>query len=80
MTYDKNNGIKRPVYDATKYRNKSTDNDLRWKIAQLEIVIDELLDVIRPFAEAKPMDSDAGANPHFAKAREVYSKRRVANR
>lgn len=77
MTYDKNHGIKRPVYDATKYRNKSADNDLRWKIAQLELVIDELLDVIRPFAEA---EVESETNPYFAKAREVYGKRRVANR
>ena len=77
MTYDKYSGIKRPVYDATKYRNKSADNDLRWKIAQLELVIDELLDVIRPFAEA---EVESETNPYFAKAREVYAKRRVANR
>lgn len=77
MTYDKFNGIKRPVYDATKYRKSQADNDLRWRMAQLELVIDELLDVIRPFAEA---EIESETNPYFAKAREVYSKRRVSNR
>ena len=77
MTYDKKHGIKRPVYDATKYRKFPGDNDLRWRIAQLELVIDELLDVIRPFAEA---EIESETNPYFAKAREVYGKRRVSNR
>lgn len=77
MTYDKKHVIKRPVYDATKYRNKPADNDLRWKIAQLELVIDELLDVIRPFAEA---EIESETNPYFAKAREVYQRRRVSTK
>ena len=77
MTYDKKYTIKRPVYDATKYRKSPGDNDLRWRIAQLELVIDELLDVIRPFAEA---EIESETNPYFAKAREVYARRRVSTR
>ena len=54
-----------------------SEADLRWRIAQLELSIDELLDVIRPFAEA---EIESETNPHFAKAREAYNKRRVNNR
>lgn len=77
MTYDKKHDIKRPVYDATRYRNKTADNDLHWKIAKLELIIDELLDVIRPFAEA---EIESETNPYFAKAREVYIRRRVSTK
>lgn len=77
MTYDKKHDTKRPVFDATKYRNSAKENDLRWRIAQLELVIDELLDVIRPFAEA---EIESETNPYFSRAREIYAKRRVSNR
>lgn len=79
MTYDKYSGKKfeRQVLDSTKYRKSMSEADLRWRIAQLELAIDELLDVIRPFAEA---EIESETNQHFAKAREAYNKRRVNNR
>lgn len=86
MTYDKYSGKKfeRQVLDSTKYRKSMSEADLRWRIAQLELAIDELLDVIRPFAEEAgvgPMpgepDDPRRCNMKFLRAaREVYLKRR----
>ena len=66
--------MKRTLYDATSVRpQKHSESDLLWKIAKLELRISELEDAIQPFAEA---DIESETNCWFAKAREVYGKRR----
>lgn len=64
--------MKRTIFDATTLRSrKSADADLRWQIAKLQLKADELMEAIRPFAEA---EIESETNGHFAKAKEVYKK------
>lgn len=73
MTYDKKRDMERATFDAPGYRSRFRDSNLQWRLAQLELVIDELLDAIRPFAEA---EIESETNGHFANARKAYAKHR----
>ena len=54
-------------------RSKSEDPVLRWQIAKLQLKVDELMEAIRPFAEA---EIESETNGHFAKAKATYEKYR----
>jgi len=71
MTYDKKHVIKRPTFDTQSYRNRANNNDLSWKIAKLELAVDELLTALKPFAE---VEIEYETNRHFRIAKAVYEK------
>lgn len=71
MTYDKKHVIKRPTFDATGYRNRTNNNDLSWKVAKLELAVDELLTALKPFAE---IEIEFETNRHFRIAKAIYEK------
>lgn len=64
--------MKRTIFDVTTIRtHKSGEAQLRWEMAKLELRIDELMEALKPFAEA---EIESETNGHFAKAKEVYRK------
>jgi len=66
--------MKRTIYDVTSVKKSNpAETELRWQIAKLELKFDELLDAIKPFAEA---DIESETLGHFAKAKAVYEKYR----
>ena len=66
--------MKRTIFDATTIRrDRTAEGDLRWQIAKLQLKSDELMEAIRPFAEA---EVESESNGHFANAKKVYEKYR----
>lgn len=64
--------MKRTIFDATTLRRtKSEDPELKWQIAKLQLKNEELMEALKPFAEA---EIESETNGHFAKAKEVYRK------
>ena len=66
--------MKRTIFDVTTARtHKSGEAQLRWQIAKLELKVDDLMEAIKPFAEA---EIESETNGHFAKAKATYEKYR----
>ena len=66
--------MKRTIFDATTLRSrKPAETELRWQIAKLQLKNDELMEAIKPFAEA---EIESETNGHFAKAKATYEKYR----